>query len=91
MARSWDGGTSGFVVCSILSVGTRWSHRLNCSFLSLSCPLSCSLQNREKRKPKDERELLAKLRIFTRFFSTPEEHDQFVQVRKHGWLIDFDS
>jgi hypothetical protein len=42
-----------------------------------------ALQNREKRKPRDERELIAKLRIFARF-QTPEEHEQFVQVSKQG-------
>ncbi|EKU20936.1 histone acetyltransferase complex component, partial [Nannochloropsis gaditana CCMP526] len=36
-----------------------------------------ALQNKEKRKPKDERELIAKLRVFARY-QTPQEHEQFV-------------
>jgi hypothetical protein len=39
-----------------------------------------SLQNKEKRKPKDERELIAKMRVFARFHSS-EEHQQFIDVR----------
>ncbi len=37
-----------------------------------------ALQSKEKRKPKDERELLARLRVFARYQS-PQEHEQFVQ------------
>lgn len=49
----------------------------------------CSLQNKEKRKPKDERELMAKLRIFTRF-QTQEEHEQLMQVGRQAgdhWVV----
>ena len=45
-----------------------------------------SLQNKEKRKPKDERELLAKMRVFARFH-TPEEHEKFVAVSECILLI----
>ena len=44
-------------------------------------PPTPSPQNKEKRKPKDERELIAKLRVFARYQS-PQEHEQFVQVGK---------
>lgn len=37
-----------------------------------------ALQSKEKRKPKDERELLARLRVFARYQS-PQEHEQFAQ------------
>jgi len=49
-----------------------------------------SLQNKEKRKPKDERELLAKMRVFARFHS-PEEHEKFVAVSDALTLLPLQS
>ena len=36
------------------------------------------LQNMDRRRPKDERELMARMRLFARFHSA-EEHEQFVE------------